>query len=482
MAEQLRDKVAKGVVWTASEKIGSMLLQFFVSIIIVRLLSPDDIGVMAILTFFTALSIVITDSGFSQTLIRKRSPSQDDYVSVFIFNVAVSFILYALLVGVSPFVASFYGVEEIRDIAPVLFLVIPVSSLGVIQNTIYSRQFCFGMISKINFTAALVSGVSAILLALNDFGVWSLVAQRLLQAFLRSAMMWIFTPEEPHGRYSSSALREMLPLSMNLMTTDFISSVYNNISQLFIGKIYSTTDLGFFNQGQKMKELPSVSIVQSVQSVTYPALSNVKDNVSKFSLSYYSVILVVSYVVTPLMVGMAVVADDFFYLLLGQKWMPTVPFFQILILGSVFYPLSQIAYNVLKVGGVGSYILRMEILRRVVMTLILLVTIPVSTKAVAVGLSLMMFLDYMINQVASLRYLKENLIYYLRPVVKSVIMSLMMGATVMAESPYLPVHSVMGFVVKIVTGVAVYILFSLLFRVSALKILTEQVKRIISGK
>lgn len=397
MAQQLRDKVVSGVAWSAAEKVGSMLLQMVVSIVVARLLMPEDFGVLAILTFFTALSTLFVDSGFSQTLIRKSEPTESDYKSVFIFNLVVATALYLLLVALSPTIASYYNLPIIKQIAPVLMLLLPLSALGVIQNTLFARQFRFALLSRINFTSSAVAGAVAIVMALNNCGVWSLVGQRLAQMTTKSVLLWIYGSWRLEGSFSLDSLRQMGGFSFRLLAKDTISYLYNNIAQLFIGKIYSADTLGYFNQAQKLKELPVTSAVQSFQSVTYPALSNIKDNPAKFAESFRYVLMMTAAVMFPAMVGMIAVADDMFMLLLGERWMPTVPYFKILSLTGLMLPLSMIAYNVLKVAGDGRVIVRIEVVAKVIMTAILALTIPHSVMAVAWGLAVMSAVEFLLN-------------------------------------------------------------------------------------
>ena len=223
MAQQLRDKVASGVAWSVAEKLGSMALQMVVSIVVARLLLPEDFGVLAILTFFTALSIVVIDSGYSQTLIRKTEPTEADYKSVFIFNIGVSIALYALLVVISPLIASYYNLPIITRIAPVLMLLLPLSALCVIQNTIFAREFRFATLSRINFASSAVAGGVAIVMALCNCGVWSLVGQRIAQIVVKALLLWFYGSWRCGGSFSIDALKSMGSFSFRLMGTDMIS-------------------------------------------------------------------------------------------------------------------------------------------------------------------------------------------------------------------------------------------------------------------
>ena len=466
--KMLKEKVAGGVAWSIAEKVGSMLLQMVVSIVVARLLVPEDFGVMAILTFFTALALVMVDSGFSQTLIRKESPSSEDYRSVFAFNIAVSVVLYGILVAVAPTVARYYELPVIADIAPVLFLLLPINALCVIQNTIFTREFRFRLLSQATFTASLVAGVVAIAMALAGCGVWSLVGQRIATLAVKTLILWFRSDWRPSFHFSMKPVREMAPFSFRLLTTDLISSIYNNISQMFIGKIYSADALGFFNQAQKFKDLPLTSAMQSVQSVTYPALSQIGDQREKFAESYRQVLMVVAFMLFPVMVGITAVAEDLFALLLGEKWMPTVPYLQILCLTGLFQPLAMIAYNVLKVKSNGAIILRLEVAKKTLMTLILALTIPHSIKAVAWGLVAMTFCEFAINFIASMRYTSLGIWRVVRTLLPTMIITAVMFVGVVLVGDAMSSASVViRLIAEIATGAMIYILLAFGFRLEA---------------
>lgn len=480
MAEQLRDKVTVGVAWSVAEKIGSMLMQMVVSIVVARLLMPEDFGVLAILTFFTALMAVVVDSGFSQTLIRKTEPTESDYKSVFVFNVVTSLVLYAVMTALSPAIAAYYNLPVISKIAPVLFLLLPVNALTVIQNTIFARQFRFATLSRINFASATIAGVTAITMAWCGFGVWSLVAQRLAQVTVKAVLLWWRGDWRCKGRFDFSALRAMSGFSFRLMGTDIISYLYNNIAQLFIGKMHSATTLGYYNQAQKLKELPVTSVVQSFQSVTYPALANVKGDKQKFADSYLRVLAITAAVIAPVMVGMVAVADDMFMLMLGQRWMPTVPYFKILSLAGLFYPISMIAYNVLKVAGDGVVILRLEIIKKAIMTIILVLAIPHSVTAIAWGMVVMAVVELMLNALYSLRFAELKAFDLVCTLLPIALLTTAMYFAVRVVGYYTADFGLFArFMLQIAVGVATYLLGALIFRMKFLKDILQSVKRII---
>ena len=273
----------------------------------------------------------------------------------------------------------------------------------------------------------------------------------------------------------------MAPFSFRLLSTDLIASIYNNISQMFIGKIYSADTLGFFNQAQKFKDLPLTSAMQSVQSVTYPALSKIGDQREKFAESYRQVLMVVAFMLFPVMTGIAAVAEDLFALLLGDKWMPTVPYLQILCLTGLFQPLAIIAYNILKVKSNGAIILRLEVAKKALMTLILVVTIPHSVKAVAWGLVAMSFCEFAINFAASTRYSALGIGQVIRSLLPTVVITTIMVVVVRGVGS---VMSEFGLATRlaaeIASGVISYALLALAFRLEAFSEIRVLVGKMIS--
>ena len=466
--EKLEHKVASGVAWSFMEKLLTMIIQMVVSIVVARQLMPSDFGVMAIMTFFTSVALAIVDSGFSQTLIRKSEPTDEDYRSVLGFNVVVSLVLYVVLVAVASPLARLYESPVIADIAPILFLVLPINSLCVVQTVMYTREFRFALLSKIVFISSLVSGAVAVVMAFMGFGIWSLVAQRLLQMGIKAAAFWIIRRWRSSARFSFRALRDMAPFSLRLLATDLIASLYNNVAQLFIGKMHTTSTLGYYSQAQKLKDLPVTSTVQAVQGVTYPALTKIADDKVKFTEGYLRILRLLSFAIFPVMLGFVAVADDMFMLLLGPRWMPTVPYFKILSLSGLFYPLAVVSYNVLKAKSDGRVILRLEVVKRVIMTAVLALTIPQGVEAVAWGIATMSAIEFLLNTAAARRYLTATLLSLVRTLLPSLLLAVVMfGVLYLLNITTQPLHVALRLAIAVLVGGATYLGSAWLCRIRA---------------
>ena len=469
--QRLEHKVASGVVWSLSEKLLSMVVQMVVSIIVARQLMPEDFGVMAIMTFFTSVALAIVDSGFSQTLIRKQSPTDEEYRTVLSFNIVISLALYALFVALAPAISEFYDHAIIATIAPVLFLVLPINSLCVVQTVMFTREFRFALLSKIVFAASLISGVVAVVMALLGCGIWSLVAQRLLMMGIKAIAFWSIRRWHTTAKVNLRVLGAMAPFSLRLLATDLIASIYNNVAQLFIGKMYSTAQLGFYSQAQKLKDLPVTSTMQAVQGVTYPALSQLKDDKQKFTDGFERIVMLLSFVLFPVMLGFVATAEDMFLLLLGERWMPTVPYFKILALSGLFYPLAMVAYNVLKSLSDGRVIVRLEVAKRVIMTLILCVAIPQGVTAVAWGMTGMAAVEFLLNTVAAMRYMELGVVRLVRAIIPSLLLSIVMylATTELSSTILLGCGVALRLVVVVIVAIFIYVLLAALLRFRALR-------------
>ena len=482
MAGELKAKVAQGVAWSMAEKFGSMLLTMAVRFVILRLLTREILGFMSIPSAVVTVLLVIVDGGFSQSLVRHRNPGPYDYKSVFIFNLLVATALYLLLVATMPFVARWYDMPEVARITPVFFLLLPLNALCTVQNAIFTRQFRFELLSKVTFFSSLVGGLAAIALALAGWGIWSLVAERVLAAAVRAALLWWLSEWRPRGACGIAPIREMAPFGYSLMATDLISNFYGKIPQFFLGKLYSPATLGSFDQAVKIKDMPATTGMQAIQNVTFPALAKIRDDAPKFAESYRQVVMVVAYVMFPLMLGMSAVAHDMFAVLLGREWMPTVPYFEVVCLSGIFYTVGLVASNVLKAQCRGPLIVRLEIVKKILMTVVFAVTIPHSVMAVVWGLVVIAACEMVVNFGAARRFTTLSIRRILVTLLPVALVSAAMYAAVRATALWLPGNDILRLLAEVSVGVLVYVGLSWGCRLEAFREVCAIVKKQIARK
>lgn len=465
-----------------AEKFGSMLLTMAVRFVILRLLTREILGFMSIPSAVVTVLLVIVDGGFSQSLVRHRNPGPYDYKSVFIFNLLVATALYLLLVGTMPFVARWYDMPEVARITPVFFLLLPLNALCTVQNAIFTRQFRFELLSKVTFFSSLVGGLAAIALALAGWGIWSLVAERVLAAAVRAALLWWLSEWRPRGACGIAPIREMAPFGYSLMATDLISNFYGKIPQFFLGKLYSPATLGSFDQAVKIKDMPATTGMQAIQNVTFSALAKIRDDAPKFAESYRQVVMVVAYVMFPLMLGMSAVAHDMFAVLLGREWMPTVPYFEVVCLSGIFYTVGLVASNVLKAQCRGPLIVRLEIVKKILMTVVFAVTIPHSVMAVVWGLVVIAACEMAVNFGAARRFTTLSIRRILVTLLPVALVSAAMYAAVRATALWLPGNDILRLLAEVSVGVLVYVGLSWGCRLEAFREVCAIVKKQIARK
>ena len=477
MAEQLlKEKVARGTQWTLGEKIATALLQFVVRILVLRLLMPEDLAVLALLMAFASLAMVVVDSGFSQMLVRKEDPSGADYRSVFGFHIGSSILIYGLLVAIAPLLADYYHMAELAEVAAVFFLMIPLNALCVVQQTILTRRFAFARLSKIIFAAQLVSGVAAVAAAYGGLGVWALVWQQVLLMGVRALLLWTTGGGLPKGHPSMGVLAKMAPYSLSLVASDLITALYNKIPQLFLGRMYPESTLGYYDQAVKLKELPVQSAMQSVQLVTFPALARIADDRPKFAESFRQVLMVTAFAMFPVMMGMAAVAEDLFAVLLGVQWMPTVPLFEVVCLAGLFTPLAMIAYNVLKVRAQGGLIVQLEVVKKGAMTLFLALAIPHSVEAVVWALVGSAAVECLVNLGAAMRLSTLSLHRVVRTLLPVAAATALMVTAVAAVRWVMLEPSLVRLLLQMAVGGVVYLGVAWVCRFEALSEIVNLVK------
>jgi len=389
---ELKQKTIKGVLWGGFENFSSLFIQLVCTLIIARLLNPSDFGLIGMLTIFIALGQVLLESGFGQALIRKQDASDVDFTSVFYLNIFLGIILYTILFYSSSLIANFYEIKELEKLAKIAFLVIPINSIGLIQYTILTKRMDFKTLSITSIVSAFFSGVLGIIIAVAYQNVWSLVVQSVSYYFLRTLLLWIVNSWRPLLKFSFLSIRELLPFSVNLLIMGTIGVFFNNIYFLLIGKVYSSTELGYYTQADKIQRIPSTSITGVIQRVSYPIFSTIQNEEERLKENHRKVFSMACFLVFPIMFFLIVIAKDLFDLLLTEKWRPAVIYFQLLCITGALYPAQSINLNILNVKGKGRMLLRLEILRKALLMVILAITININMMFLIYGQVLFSFI------------------------------------------------------------------------------------------
>lgn len=369
MADSLKNKTVKGVGWSFVDNISNQGITFLVGLVLARILTPAEYGVMAIVTIFIAISNSIVDSGFSNALIRKMKIERVDYNTVFYFNLIVSLVLYILLFLSAPTISVFFKEPILVDVMRGIGWILVINAFAIIPRTILVRNVDFKTQTKVSLISSIFSGVIGIGMALKGFGVWSLVGQQLSRQLLNTIFLWFFCRWRPVLEFSVRSFRELFGFGSKLLLSGLLNTVYKDIYALVIGRCYSAADLGQYTRASQFNTIFSNNLTTVVQRVSYPVLSSIQNEEERLRDAYRRVIKVTMLVTFACMLGMAAVAKPLLMLLIGEKWLPAVYFLQIICFAGMLYPLHAINLNILQVKGRSDLFLKLEIIKKVIATI-----------------------------------------------------------------------------------------------------------------
>lgn len=446
----------KGFIWQSAGRYSGLIIQLIVTIILARYLEPKDFGTIGLLNVFIAISQVLVDSGFSAALIQKKEVSETDYSTIFSFNVGLSIFLYFLLFFVSPLIASFYNISDLTYYSRYLFLVIPINALSLIQGTMLRRELRFKDLSIIEVFSALFSAIVSISAVMAGWGIMSLVLQTLSAAFARSVLLIFFNKWKPILRFSWESINSVFSFSLNLLLTSLINVIFKHVYTLVIGKAYTTQDIGYYNQSKRVTDLSGNTIVETVKGVSYPIMSKQRDDITRFKSYYKNVIKLTVALVTPIMLLLILAGKEIFIILFTDKWLPAVPYLILLCLYDATLPLHLINENILKVFGDSKKILGIEIFRKILLVISIILTINISVSGLLWGqivatipiIFISMYLSGRLINYSVLEQFKDIIIFY-------VIGAVAYFISFFALSP-ITMSVYLSFILKLITFILIY--------------------------
>lgn len=398
MAVQYKKELAKNTVWNTLERFSLLGIQMICTFVLARFLTPTDFGIVGMLVVFTAIAHILVDSGFGTAIIREKEVSPIDYSSVFYLNVLIAIVIYVILYFCSPLIADFYHEPILNDVCKVTFLVIPLMSLQLIQTAILQRNLQFKKLAIITFVSSTTSCIIAIILAYYFRNVWALVLQNLMTYLIKTLLLWIFGRWHPILSFSWITIKRYFKFSKNLLLSGLIGSVFNNINALLIGRFYTSADLGFYSQANRVNDIASHQMTGVIKSVSYPILSKVNHAGGNLREGYRKVINVTLIFVGGIVVLLMGVAQDLMELLMGSpEWRVAGKYILILGVAGILYPLHAINQNILAVKGKGKSILYLEITRRCIMVMILAITVNFDVTIFVMGYSIYSILLLFLN-------------------------------------------------------------------------------------
>lgn len=397
-----------GVFWTFVQQFSVQLINFSVQIVLARILLPSDFGLIAMIAVFVALGQTLSDSGMTSSLIRNNENTENDYGTVFLTNLGVSTFLYGICYAIAPLVADFYKQEILADLLRVYALVFIISAFNVVQLARFSKELDFKSQFTYQLPSVVIGAITGIVMAYFGFGVWSLIGLNVAQSLVFSVSLWIFYKWRPKFIFDSSIFKFHFSYGYKLTLSGILNTLYLNLYKIIIGKKFSASQVGFFSQADSLRLFPVNQLNTVLNKVTFPLFSKIKDDDEKLKLAYISSTRLVLSCSSVMMTILILIAEPLFLIVFGEKWLPSVPYFQILCLASVFLPFSSYNLNILKVKGRSDLFLKVEVIKKIIGVISLLVCIPFGIEAIVWSLCLTNILFAYINGFFSGRLLNYN--------------------------------------------------------------------------
>ena len=435
MKENVRGKAFSGMLWGGLEKLSLQIFGFVQGVILARLLSPSDYGLIAMVFIFVLISYNFIDAGFGTALIQKKERTETDYSTVFVLNLSLSFCISVLLFLSAPLIADFYDEVALVEIVRTYSFIIFFSSFVAIQDVRLSIFLEFRKKSLINIITTVVSGVLSIILAFCGYGVWSLIYPQFVMLMTKAMLCWHFQHWIPRLSFSLDSFYKLFGFGSKIFVSSILSSISGNIYSLVIGKIFSASSLGFYSRADGYAALPVKTITGVIDSVTYPVFSKFQDDNILLINSFRRMLRLSAYVVFPIMIGLAVLAKPFVVILVTEKWLPCVVYLQVLCFARMWLHVQNLNFNVLKAKGHSNLFLKLEVVRQVAIILFLVATASFG----------ILFISYYVGKVLEFGFFKQ-----LKEITPSLLYSLSMGIII-----YISILFISSMWIKLLVGILV---------------------------
>ncbi|MBV5340293.1 MAG: lipopolysaccharide biosynthesis protein [Deltaproteobacteria bacterium] len=448
----LKTKTINGLVWSFLDNFVVQGVNFVTGIILARILSPREFGLVGMVTIFIALGQSFADSGFTQALIRKKKCTQTDYSTVFFFNVLVGIAWYFLLLVSAGSIAGFFSQPELVRIVPVLGLGVVVNAFSIIQTTQLTKRIDFKLQTRVSAVSSVLAGIIAVVLALRGFGVWSLVVLTLAKSILNTLFLWLWNDWKPSLVFDRSSFKELFGFGSKLLLVGLIDTTYRNIYLAVIGKFFSAADLGFYTRADQFKQLPSKNLTTVIQRVSYPVLSSIRGDVSVLKAAYKKLIKSTMLISFVLMIGLAAVAEPMVMTLIGEKWLISAEYLQLLCFGGMLYPLQALNLNMLNVQGRSDLFLRLEIIKKALAVPIIIVGINYGIKVMIIAMIFNSLISYYLNSYWSGRLIGYSMLEQVSDILPSFMLAFAVGLAVFFTGHLIAASPIITLAVQILVG------------------------------
>lgn len=462
-----RSTLINSTIWKLLERFSSQAVSLVVSIVLARLLMPSDYGIVAIVLVFINLSNVIIDGGLNTALVQKQNADNIDFSTIFIICMGLALFIYLILYFTAPFIAKFYDNELLIPVLRVLSINLFINSLNSIQRAYVSKHMLFKKLFICSFVSVVVSGVIGILMAYYGYGVWALVAQYLFSSATTAIIMWFTVKWRPIFVFSIDKFRGLFDYGWKIFLTNFIIAIYEDIRSLVIGKMYNPASLAYFDRGKQFPNLMVSNVSSSLQTVLLPAISDIQDDRARVKQLMRRSMNLTHFFILPLLIGLMAAAEPFVVCLLTEKWIDAIPFLRIFCIAFMMMPIQSFNMCAIKALGYSGTTLKLEIMKKIIEAIILIVSFSIGVYAVAWGVVLYNFICIFINLYPNQKYLNYSVVEQIGDMIPILIPCICMGAIVYSVG-FLGFSNLVTLILQFAIGFLSYILFCKIFRLETL--------------
>lgn len=476
-----KSKTLVNLIWKFMERIGNQGVAFIVSIVLARLLSPEDYGLISLVTIFTSIFSVFVNGSLGTALIQKKDADDLDFSTVFYSNVVLGLFFYLILFLTAPLISAFYNIAQLTSVVRILGITLIISGFSGVQSAYVSKNLMFKKFFFSTLGGTIMSAVVGIFMAHLGFGVWALVAQQVSTSLFSAIVLWIIVKWRPKKMFSLNRWKKLFSFSWKLMISHLINTVYNDIRQLIIGKIYSASDLAYYNRGKSLPNMIVTNINTSIDSVLLPVMSDVQDQRDKLKSMTRRAIKTSSYIMWPLMFGLMAIGENFVHLILTDKWLPSLPYLYIFAFICGLMPIQTANLNVINAMGRSDLYLKMEIIKKTIGIAIVLITMNISVLAIALSSVLYTLIVSVINAFPNKKLINYSYFEQIRDILPSFLLALFMSVVV----KFLPIGSlnlVLQLVIQIFVGAVVYIFGSIILKLESFTFLKNIMLKFLKRK
>ncbi|MCK9453169.1 MAG: MOP flippase family protein [Bacteroidales bacterium] len=463
----LKQKTINGIFWSAIDSFSVQGITFITGIVLARLLTPKEFGLIGMITIFIALSQSFIDSGFSSALIRKKDTTEADYSTVFYFNLIIGLFFFGILIISAPAISNFFNEPQLKNLVQVLGVVLIINSLTIIQRTTLTKRIDFKLQTKISFISSVFSGIVGITMAYNGFGVWSLAFKTISQQGMNSLLLWFWNRWRPTLIFSIQSFKELFSFGSKLLISGLIDTAYRNIYYLIIGKYFSAQELGFYTRAQMFNDLPSKNLNSIMSRVTYPVLAQLQDEPVKLKAGYKRMIKSVMFISMILMAGLAAIAEPLVIKLIGENWRPSIIYLQLLTFVGMMYPLHALNLNMLQVQGRSDLFLKLEIIKKILAVPTIIIGIIWGIKILILGMWVNNIISYYLNSYWSGRFIHYSIREQVSDIVPGFILAISVGLLVYMLGWLMPAGNLVKLIIQILSGGLLTISISEFFKFEA---------------